>query len=60
MIDWTEKYRGAYVQLRDATGKDYRGKLKWADLATVILEDGGGIEMWLRRKTIISVTAPVK
>lgn len=59
-MKWSEMLHGQRILIRDATGKDYAGKVIYQDSEQVVLEDGGGIRIWINRRAIVSVAGPLK
>ena len=53
-----EKFQGKIFLIRDATGKDYRGKAMYSDGEWTFLADGEGVTIKLRTKAVVSVIGP--
>lgn len=53
-----EKYQGRWFILRDATGRDYRGKAMTSDSHWTFLSDSDGRVIKIRTKAVVSIVGP--
>lgn len=54
-----EKFQGRIFVVRDATGREYRGKALYSDGEWTLMADGEGVTIKVRTKAVVSCIGPL-